>query len=512
MDNGGKYKKILLVDPKGGEDARGFNMGIASLSSVLRSKNKVVSILDFVNIRGGDPKEKIKKAVRDFNPDAVGVSIQNMSFRFSKEIIYFLRTIYPGLILIGGPEVTARKKILEEIPEADIAIIGEGEQTLPELLDRMEETEDISNIDGIVWRRGGRFVVNKPRNLIMDLDSMPFPDFETYGIKFFDNYPIMTSRGCPFNCSFCSSYLGRTWRKRSPENVITEIKLVVEKYKIKMIQFFDPSINIIPERVIKLCELMIQEKINIPWVAYGMRADKINDKLIKKMKEAGCKRVYVGIESMDPEVYAEIEKSESIEEIKRGIKIAKDNNVEVHGYLIMGLPKDNFKKTMRSFEEAEKLNLDALSWASAVPYTGTRLYEWVKNNAKELYDSTEVSLVGTRYEDVAFETKEFSYKERVLARKILRLKSGSYHCGLTTGKLQYWCEKLYLMFRYDWRSIPKRIVRSMKYRAKIKKANNISTILQNESVVLARIPDGTWGLNKNDALVANNELVLLKLK
>jgi len=288
--------------------------------------------------------------------------------------------------------------------------------------------------------------------------------------------------------------------------------MAVEKYEIKMIQFFDPSINIIPERVIEICDLMLQEKINIPWVAYGMRADRITDKLVKKMKEAGCKRVYIGIESLDPEVYAEIEKNESIEEIKNGIRIAKDNGLQVYGYLIMGLPKDNFERTMRSFREAEKLNLDVLSWASAVPYTGTRLHEWVKNNAREFYDSTEISLVGTKYEDIAFETREFPYKERVLARKILRLKSGSYHRNIRVGKLEYWCEKLYLILKYDWQFIHKRIIRSIKFRSRVKKADSVDAILQNDCAFLARIPDGTWGLSKGDNLTMDSEPLLLKLK
>ncbi len=163
-------------------------------------------------------------------------------------------------------------------------------------------------------------------------------------IKFFDKYSIMTSRGCPFNCSFCCSTLGKVWRKRTPENVIDEIKMAIKKYKIKMIQFIDPSINIIPERVIQICELMLRDKIDIPWSAQGVRADLITDKLVKIMKEAGCKRLYIGIESLDPEVYAEIGKSETIEEIKRGIRIAKNNGLEVYGFLIIGLPKDNFKK------------------------------------------------------------------------------------------------------------------------------------------------------------------------
>lgn len=507
-----EYKNILFVDPTGDEEAGGFSLGIAYLSSILRNINKTVSILDLVNIRNGNPKEKLEKSVHSFNPDAIGFSIQNMSFKFSKNLISFLRTIYAGPILVGGPEVSLRNKILEEIPEANIAVIGEGEQTLPELLKHMEDGEDISDVDGIIWRQGGEITVNKPREFIKDLNSIPLPDFEGYGVRFLDNYPIMTSRGCPFNCSFCSSSLGRAWRKRTPQNVIDEIKMAVEKYKIKMLQFFDPSINIIPERVIEICELILQEKINIPWVAYGMRADRITDKLVKKMKEAGCKRIYVGIESLNQEVYKEIGKGESIEEIKKGIRIAKDNGLQVHGYLIMGLPKDDFAKTMRSFKEAEKLNLDVLSWASAVPYTGTRLHEWVKNNAREFYDSTEISLAGTKYENIAFETREFPYKERVLARKILRLKSGSYHRNPRVGKLKYWCGKIYLILRYDWQSIHKRISRSIKFRIRIKKADSIDAILKNDSAFLARIPDGTWGLSKNDKLITDSESFLLKLR
>lgn len=505
------YRNILFVNPTGDEEVAGFGLGIAYLSSVLRRLGKTVSLLDLVNIRIGDPKMKLEKSVHDFKPDIIGFSIHNRTFKSSKKLISFLRTIYSGGILIGGPEVTVRNGILEEIPEADIAVIGEAEDTLPELLRCMEESSDISNVDGIVWRQRGKIIANNPRKLKKDLDLIPFPDFEVYGIKFFDKYPIMTSRGCPFDCSFCSSTLGKIWRRRTPENVIDEIKIAIKKYKIKMIQFVDPAVNIMPERVIEICELMLREKIDVPWSAQGVRADLITDKLVMKMKAAGCKRLYVGIESLDPEVYAEIGKSETIEEIKQGIRIAKNHGLEVHGFLIIGLPKDNFKKTLKSFEAAERLNLDVLSWTSAVPYIGTRMHEWVKNNAREICDATKVSISGTSYEDIAFETKDFPYKERVLARKIIRVKSGSYHRNPHVGKLKYWREKLYLMLRYDRQFIYKRIIRSIRFRARIKMVNTLDAILQNESAFLTRIPDGTWGLNRNENLITNNELFRLNL-
>lgn len=506
-----KFEKILLINPLGDEENYGFSLGVAYLSSILKKNGRKVALLDFVNIRNGEPSERLKKAIKCFSPDVVGFSIQNMSYNFSKNLISFLSDFYPGVILMGGPEVTVRETIMDDIPEADMAILGEGEKTFIELLECMDKNDNFRNINGLSWRNNDKVIKNNPREPIKDLDSLPFPDFDIYGVESFDKYPIITSRGCPFSCSFCSSSLGRAWRKRSPMNVLNEMKMAIDRYKIKLFQFVDASFNLMPQRVIEICDLMIQEKINIPWTVQGMRADKITDQLVEKMKKSGCRRLYVGIESFDKDVYEEIGKRESINEIKRGIKIAKKSGIEVYGYLIMGLPKDSFRKTMVSFREAEKLDLNVLSWTSAVPYTGTRLQEWVDKNARKFYASTEVSITGTKYADIAFDTEDFSYRERVLAKKILRVKSGSYHRNIKMSRMSYWLEKIYLLLRYDWRFLPKRIVRSLKFRLRASMMGSIDAVLQNDSAIFIKTPDGTWGLREGDSLPKDSERIILKL-
>ncbi|GEM_PF-1758576 len=488
--------KFLFIDPIGDKESTGLNIGIGYCASSLVNAGHTVSVLDFVNIRSGDPVERIRRSISLFAPEMIGISVTNMSFNTSKGYIEEIRKSYSGNVVVGGPEISALSgRALELIPGADIAVVGEGEATLVELVAVIGKGGDLSAVKGIAWREGRDIKVNPVRSFNKELDTIAFPNYDVFGVDKMDVYPIVTTRGCPYGCVFCFSHLGKKWRARSPDNMIEELKVARDKYGAKLFHISDASFNVDIARVEKFCDLLIKEKLDMPWVIQGFRADRMTEALMQSLKRANCKRIWVGIETMDDDVFGGINKGESLEQIKNGIALMKKHGIEIFGYMLMGLPGDTFQKTLRSFEKAQQLNLDLLAYASCVPFTGTSIEKWAAENAVVLSDAYNISSIGTRYASIAFETKDFTKDQRAKARKILNIKSGSYNepeMDPVLFKIKKWA----LILRYDFKNLFKRMRQSFLYRRNYRES--VDSINLKRGIYYSRLPDGTWGIGKLD--------------
>lgn len=488
--------KILFIDPMGDKESTGLNIGIAYCAKALVDKGHTVSVLDFVNIRDGEPLAKIRKALETFRPDLIGLSVTNMSFNNAKSYAKYIRNYFTGKIILGGPEVSAlRERALDLVNDADMAIVGEGEMTLAELAETLKHKGELSSIKGLIWRQGDRVIANQPREFISDLNSIPFPNYTVFGVDKMDVYPIVTTRGCPYGCAFCFSHMGKIWRARSAENVVEELKIAKHRYGAKMFHISDASFNVDIGRVEKFCRLLLEEKLDMPWVIQGFRADRMTEDMMKAMSEAKCKRIWVGIETLEEDVFKNINKGETIDQIKKGIALMKKYNIEIFGYMLMGLPGDTFKKTLRSFEKAQKLNLDLLAYASCVPFTGTSIERWAKKNAVVLSNAYNISSIGTQYDSIAFETKDFTKKERARARRILNIKSGSYN-EPETNPLVFKIKKWMLILIYDLNNLFKRLKQSVDYRVRYK--DSVDSINLRRGIYFNALPDGTWGVTGDE--------------
>lgn len=502
--------KILFIDPMGDKESTGLNIGIAYCGAALRKNGHVVSVLDLVNIRKDDPHGVIKSAIEKFKPDITGLSVTNMSFNNSRSYIDGMRDYFKGIIVVGGPEISALAgRSLELIPNADMAVVGEGEVTLVELLRAIERHEPLHSVNGLVWRDLTRIVVNPAREFIKDLDGIAFPDYGIFGVDKMDVYPIVTTRGCPYGCVFCFSHLGKKWRARSPENMIDELRMAKNVYGAKLFHISDASFNVDIPRVEKFCRLLVENKLDMSWVIQGFRADRMTEGLMRSLKYANCGRIWVGIETLEEDVFKNINKGETVEQIKKGIGLMKKYNIEIFGYMLMGLPGDTFKKTLRSFENARKLDLDLLAYSSCVPFTGTGIERWAKDNAVMLADSYNISSIGTKYGSIAFETKDFPLRERIKARRILNIRSGSYNePGMKA--LMFKIKKWLLILRYDYRNLLKRLNQSVSYRKNYK--TSIDSINLKRGIYFLKLPDGTWGLGKDELPQKLSRRTFLDLK
>lgn len=454
-----KKFKVLLIDPKG--ISPGINIGLGYLASSLFKNGYTVRVLD-LNNRKVEIYEEITKTVQNFSPDIIGVSIHSLTYFISCEIIKFLKRNYNLLTIAGGPQtIVEEEKIFEDFDSLDFSLLGECEKSLPNLLDNIKE-KNFENVPGVFFRENDRIKKTFPFELIEDLDSLPFPDYNLFGVKRIRCYPLLTSRGCPYNCIFCPPHFGKKWRARLPEKIIEEIKYAINKYNISSYSIVDPVFNLDILRCELFCELLIKEKITLPWSVEGMRADKITEKLAKKMKKANCYSVSIGIETLIPEIYKNIQKGATLQEVKEGIKILKKNKIRVAGNFIIGLPGDTYENSLKNFKEVKKLKLDTAVFQLLVPYPGTKIYEWAKREGiiHRDYKNVDSSIFPQGKAVASFSTSEFSKEEREKIFEVITIKSGIYPPKLEDiNYLKYLIFLLSKIIKFDFWHLPLHLFR-----------------------------------------------------
>jgi anaerobic magnesium-protoporphyrin IX monomethyl ester cyclase len=525
--------KILLIDPMGkhvpvkGKPGVSLNLGLACLSSVLIEKGHTISLFDMQN-HFENNLSSLCAVLQEHKPDIVGFSIINSQYTNAMNTIRDIRLHTDALILAGGAEATAMKeKIIEESNNSiDILMLGEAEETLVETINYLENNniERLSDVKGIVINTSRKILSNvKNPNLleagistskyiitgeagkVKDINSLPDPNMDIFGISRMSEYKIMASRGCPFKCNFCFMYLGRGHRRRDPERIVNQLINEKNKYGYYKFRFFDPIFNLKMSWVHDVCDAIQNSELNgTPWEAVGFRADQLDEDLAKHMAEAGCKRVDIGVESLDPEVFDLIDKGETIEELITGIQISLRYFEVVSLYIIIGLPKDTMERSLYTYNEVKKLgrssgvkNEPIVNYSLAVPYTATRLKDWVDDNAKSLQDSHETYTRGSEAlnQGTAYETDDFSSVERLKVYKILQTKEFRY---MSTSKISRYITPLLWIrdaIAYDLKHIHKHTV--FIFNRIIKEViGKKNTVNSREFVEHQRIPNGTWWLCK----------------
>lgn len=431
--------KILLIDPPGRN--KGLNTGLGYLSAMLKD-NHEVKVLDLNNIEigiCGDPnpelpvnelEKRIVNILNDFRPQILGVSVKTFTVEISKRIFDFVSDGQKDISTVaGGPHITLDGLKFIKGSKVDYGIQGEGEYTSLELCNALENGESIENIEGLFYRKDGS-IHHSPRNdLIKDIDAVPFPYYENF-TSVIDNrgiikeYPILTSRGCPYKCSYCSMprIMGGRWRYRVSEGVIKELQRAKQKYHSSSFTIVDDNFTLNLQRVENICDLLISEKMDLPWNNQnGIRADRISEDMAGKMKSAGCRYVWIGIESADKDVFNAIEKGEKLEDIKAGIKHLKKAGIRVGGFFIIGLPYSTKVSDLKSVDFAKEQGIDGF-WFNFVPYPHTRASEWVQTHGRALRSSDGALQFGSNSIDPVFETEEYTKEERINAYNDIHIK------------------------------------------------------------------------------------------
>jgi radical SAM superfamily enzyme YgiQ (UPF0313 family) len=356
-----------------------------------------------------------------FKPNLIGISIFSSLVSQSKKIIQFIKTKFPSVIIVvGGPHLSLDGREFIEESLADIGVVGEGEYTVQEICEYFRGQRNLDSIKGIIYRQDGQIVETLPREFITDLDSLPFPNYEYYtsvitnrGIV--PSYPIVTSRGCPYSCTFCCSPIvsGKRWRSRTVESILQELNYAKMKYRISSVNFMDDNFMVNKQRAKEILRAIIADKnldLNIDFLA-GVRVDLLDDELIELISQARVQCISVGIESADPEVLRIIKKGVEIERIKEVIIRLKKARVNTYAYFIIGLPGSSYKKDIYSIEWAKKLGVST-SCTLANAYPGTEMWRWVKKNARLLSSYKDSSMSYLEEGQINFDTPAYPAEKR----------------------------------------------------------------------------------------------------
>ncbi|MEM2273066.1 MAG: radical SAM protein [Candidatus Bathyarchaeia archaeon] len=387
--------KVILINPPS-NNAELFGIGIkappiglAYLASMLERSGYEVKIIDApaLNLSAS----QVRDIINMDQPEIIGVTASTPTIYNAYSVARAAKEVCPNsTVILGGPHPTfLPMETLQECPAVDIVCIGEGEETIFEVSEAIRRKMDLSRVRGIAFRTDdGRIVKTESRPLIKDLDSLPFPAWHLLPM---DKYTVlgkrsivchvMSSRGCPFRCIFCSSsqIFGKKYRARSAKNVVDEIEYLVSEYNPESIEFSDDEFTLNQKRTEEICNEIKKRKIDVMW-ACGSRVDTISRSLLRKMKEAGCSFIYYGIESASQRILNFIKKGITIDQIKRAVMLTKEAGIKMMGSFIVGFPDETKEEIKNTLAFPKKLKVDYVQFTIATPYPGTELYEMAKKD------------------------------------------------------------------------------------------------------------------------------------
>jgi len=361
-------KKIVLIEPRS-PDYHIFSryrlprLGTLILGPILEQAGHYVKV--FVE----DMTEIDFKAV--FEADLVGIStITSTAPRAYALAAQIKKHGVP--VVLGGPHVTWLPD--EALGYADYVMRGEAEGSILPLVTAIDKGEGLGDIPGLSFRVGNRNFHNPMGERCPDLDSLPFPDFSLLRAPLGTIRPVMTSRGCPHDCSFCSvtGMFGRAYRFRSKENVLRELRTIDPK---QVIFFYDDNFAANRKRTKELLELMIEEKLTPKWTAQ-VRCDVTKDReLMELFKKANCYYVYVGIESVNPKSLAAFNKKLTVAEIEESVKVFHEFGIRVHGMFVLGSDEDTVETVRDTATFAKKNGIDTVQFMILTPLPGSQQYK-----------------------------------------------------------------------------------------------------------------------------------------
>lgn len=387
-------KVLLVVPPNSLEERYGKlkfvgtmypSMGLAAVGAIAERAAFPVKIIDCEALNYS--YEDLEREINFLKPDVIGIqtfcNTINRALEIGKRV---KEKINPNIkIILGGVQATLFPQDYIKNPFVDFIVVGEGEIIFENLLNALENKQtDFSNILGLAWKKNSEIIINSQEKLITDMDSLPMPARHLFDLtKYFPSaqlrgkktFHIITSRGCPFNCGFCSCHktFGRSYRFMSTPRVIEEIKYLIKNYQIDGLHFYDDTLTVNKPRIIELCNKMIEEKVNLPWACFT-RVDCVDEEVLKKMAEAGCYQIFYGVEAGNQRMLDVMSKGITIEQIKSAFALTRKYKIEALASFIIGVPTETLEDTKESLKFAKEIKADFAHWEIYTPHPGTNLY------------------------------------------------------------------------------------------------------------------------------------------
>jgi radical SAM superfamily enzyme YgiQ (UPF0313 family) len=383
-------------------------LGIAALTSAMRAAGFEARMMDLHDAGW----EEVERFLAESDADVVGVSCFTFGRTNALRIAALARKVLPGATVVaGGAHATFFPEQVLAGGNVDVVVLGEGEATMVELAAALESGADLRSVPGIVYRQGGETITTTHRPRTENLDVFPFPAYGAFDLSLykspeipgvFQDLPgthVITSRGCPFKCRFCSvnRFFDGNWSFRSPAHVVDELELLVEKYGVRHVYFSDDLFSLLPERVIEICKAIIDRRLEIVWMA-ETRVDCVDGEMLAWMRRAGCYRVYYGVESGSPEILRSINKRFTVGQVAEAFALTHRAGIEPCCFLMVGNPGETprtIAETVDLVNAIRPATMPTIGITTILP--GTDLYDlsrrqglisdeyWLTDGAPPLY-------------------------------------------------------------------------------------------------------------------------------
>lgn len=391
------YTRVLLINPPVKTRMTGIifsdmcePLGLLYIAAVLEKNGIKVGVIDGIGERLWH--EDLDAKIAEFRPDVVGVAnMMAETYQDVADTVRIAKRAAPkAKIIIGGHNASfVADKIIENLPEVDYVVVGEGEYTFLELVHAFENGADASKVKGLTLRKDGKAVFTGAREMIQNLDELPFPakhllspkakygtfHVAMFNVAFKNLSGMVTTRGCPFGCTFCSctNFSGRMMRTRSPENVVAEMEYLVQKRGADQIFIVDDNFTGIPKRVMEICRLIKERGIDVNWFCEG-RVDTASKEMYKAMSDAGCWLIFLGLESGSQKVLDYYEKKTTVEKGWRAITLAQNAGIDVVGSFVVGAPNETEEDYLKTLNFIKHADIDAISISSLKVLPGAELW------------------------------------------------------------------------------------------------------------------------------------------
>jgi anaerobic magnesium-protoporphyrin IX monomethyl ester cyclase len=435
-------------------------LGLAYMAAVLEQNDFEVKIFDCPVCEINH--EKLKAEVDSFQPAIVGIGSMTQTIDSALKSARVAKEVCPDAkVLMGGPHATfADKQILTQEKAVDIIARGEGEETILELAKQSPELQKISEIKGITFRKDNQIIQAPNRPFIQNLDALPRPAYkyipvEKYKINGRKLLPIISSRGCPFQCTFCldSQMFGARFRARSPKNVLDEMEWLRDEYGAEGISFQDDTLTFDRKRALEICDGIIERKIKLPWGCFS-RVDVVTKEFLAKMSKAHCNEIGFGVESGCQKMLDAFKKKVTIEQCENAIKWAKEAGIFVTVSIIMGYPGETKETLQQTLDFVRRVEPDEVWLCHATPFPGTELRALVESKGWKMPEDWKLyNTMNPTFEDPNLPAKEIAqmrknfYDKFYSPRYILRQAVKGYVKGNLYSKIMARTAANYMLWR-----------------------------------------------------------------
>ncbi|MEK6920479.1 MAG: radical SAM protein [Nanoarchaeota archaeon] len=366
------------------------SLGMAAVAAICEVKGHTVKVTDgeALSLNLSD----IRDEITSFKPDFVGMPTFATNIDMCHTIARISKEINPhAKVMLGGAHTSIFAQHALSSPHVDFGIQSEAEIVFDEFLDALDQEKDFTHVKGLVYKDStGTIHVNPKQKLYPDLNQFPIPARHLFPMEKYHSSAnlrgkrtlnMMTSRGCPYRCTYCSSpqIFGQSFRYLNTENVMKELRQLRDVYGADSIQFYDETFTVHRQRVIDLCEAMIKENLNMQWACFT-RANLVDKELLKKMKEAGCYLIFFGLESGVQRLIQLIKKDITLEQSRNAVKLCKEAGIQAWCSFILGLPGETKEESQQTVNFALELDPEYVQFPIFMPWPGTAIYDIAKKH------------------------------------------------------------------------------------------------------------------------------------